>query len=278
VGADMAFDAALERFPRTDMALIVYHEHIPGPDPMTNPATEARKDIYALRGVPTFAIDGQSKVGGGAADAAEGIFNDDVSPLVEKRLAVAPEAQIGLTATMVGSTIRVKANVGKLAVKSSTLKLQIALVEDLQRYSGPNGIRFHPMVVRSMAGPDFKGFPVSARGAKVEHVFDLGKILADNKKAIDEFLSKPFRGGDKPTFVDGRRDEIDPNRLMVVAFVQDEEPAQDKSSKPAASATANAAAGTANVAVAGGLGSSPVRKVLQAAFVKVPPATKKTTN
>jgi tetratricopeptide (TPR) repeat protein len=273
IGADMAFDAALERFSRQDMALIVYHQHIPGPDPMTNPATEARKDIYALRGVPTFAIDGKSVVGGGGAAAAEGIFNRDVGPLVEKRLAVAPEARIQLNATMVGSTIRVKANVSHVKSKSSKLKLQIALVEELQRYSGPNGVRFHPMVVRDLAGPDFKGFPLTAKGAKVEHVFDLAKILADNKKAIDQFLTRPFRGGDKPTFIDGRRDEIDASRLLVVAFAQDEDPAQDKPSKPAAGAPA----GRGNAPAAGGPQSSPVRQVLQAVSVKVG-AAKKTTN
>jgi hypothetical protein len=270
VGADMAFDAALERFSRQDVTLVVYHQHIPGPDPMTNPSTEARKEIYAVRGVPTFAIDGKSKVGGGGADAADGIFKEDVGPVVEKRLAVAPEAQIKLKAAAVGSSIRVKADVSRIASKSSKLKLQIALVEERQRYSGPNGVRFHPMVVRSLAGPDSKGFAVDGKkGAKVEHVFDLAKILADNRKAIDEFLSKPFRGGDKPTFTDGRRDDIDATRLLVVAFVQDEDPAQDK----AAGAVAEPPAGGAVAAP-----PSRLRQVLQAAFVKVGAGGKKTAN
>ena len=275
VGADMAFDAAFERFSRQDMALIVYHQHIPGPDPMTNPSTEARKEIYALRGVPTFAIDGRSKVGGGGADAAEGIFKDDINPVVEKQLAVAPEAQIKLNAAVVGSAIRVTADVSRIASASSKLKLQIALVEEQQRYSGPNGIRFHPMVVRSLAGADSKGFAVDAKkGAKVEHVFDLAKILADNRKAIDEFLSKPFRGGDKPTFTDGRRDDIDASRLLVVAFVQDEDPAQDK----AATAAADTPAAGAQAGGGRAEAPSPVRRVLQAAMVKVPAAARKTTN
>ncbi len=314
VGADMAFDALLERFSRQDVAVIVYHQHIPGPDPMTNPATEARKPIYSLRGVPTFAIDGKSTVGGGGADAAETIFKDDLQPAVEKQLAAAPEARIALKASVAGSVVKVQANVSDVKSTSKQLKLQIALVEDLQRYSGPNGVRFHPMVVRSLAGVDFKGFPVTAKGTKVEHTFDIAKIVADNRKWTDEFLSKPFRGGDKPTFVDGRREEIDVNKLMVVAFVQDEDPAQDKPTKPADKAPAaasqpatgtpagagqrgaNAPAGaaqpaanapTAAQAIGGGSQpaaaarpepASPVRHVLQAAMVKVPAVVKKTTN
>jgi tetratricopeptide (TPR) repeat protein len=283
VGADMAFDAVLERFSRQDVAVVVYHQHIPGPDPMTNPATEARKPIYSLRGVPTFAIDGTSTVGGGSADAAESIFNEQIRPAIEKDLAAAPGARVNLEVSMVGSTIKVQARVSAVKSASAHLRLQIALVEELQRYSGPNGIRFHPMVVRSLAGPEFKGFPVTAKGAKVETAFDVTRILADNRNAIDEFLSKPFRGGDVPTFVDGRRDAVDTSRLMVVAFVQDEDPAQDKTAKPAP----DAPAGGAQPVVNGPGGqpaewrpeqASPVRRVLQAAFVRVPPAVKKTTN
>ncbi|MGE5361393.1 MAG: hypothetical protein ACM3NQ_20440 [Bacteroidales bacterium] len=259
VGADMAFDAVLERYSRQDVALVMYHQHIPGPDPMTNPSTQARgaKDgIYKLQGVPTFAIDGASTVGGGGADQAEGIYKR-VSETIEKRLATPPQATLNLKAKMVGSTIQVTADASKIAGKSTKVKLQIALVEEQQRYSGPNGVRFHPMVVRSLAGKDSKGFDVPAgKGLKVEHTFDIAKILAANKKATDEFLDKPFRGGDKPAFTEGRRDDIDPNKLMVVAFVQDEDDSQ------------KAPTGTSSV----------VRNVLQAAFVKLPATAKKTTN
>jgi tetratricopeptide (TPR) repeat protein len=227
VAADLAFDAVLERYSRQDVAVLVYHQHIPRPDPMTNPSTEARKSIYSLRGVPTFAVDGKSTVGGGGAEQARAIFDEELKPAIEKELGVVPAAALQLSAKMSGSTIRVKAKVGAVKSKSDKLKLQIALVEQEQRYSGPNGMRFHPMVVRNLAGNDGGGFAVpAARGSTVDYTFDLAKILADNKKAIDEFLAKPFRGGDKPTFTEGRRDEIDPNNLMVVAFVQDEDPKQ----------------------------------------------------
>jgi tetratricopeptide (TPR) repeat protein len=41
VAADLAFDAFLERYTRRDVAVLMYHLHIPGPDPMANPAAQA---------------------------------------------------------------------------------------------------------------------------------------------------------------------------------------------------------------------------------------------
>jgi len=260
VAADMAFDAVLERYSRQDVALVVYHQHIPGPDPMTNPFTEAKKEVYALRGVPTFAIDGKSKVGGGGAEGAARLFNDDAKKPIEERLAAAPEAQIKVTATLTGSVVKVKADVSKIASKSDKLKLQVLLVEESQRYNGPNGVRIHPMVVRAAGGADMKGYPVvAAKGARIEQSFDVAKIQADNTKWIDEFLNKPFRNTpDKPIFVDGRRDAIDTGRLTVVVFLQDEDPKQ-----PGQGADGS---GIIN------------KKVLQAAMVKVPAPRKVTTN
>lgn len=256
VSVDMAFDGVLERYSRQDVAVVVYHVHVPGPDPMTNLATQARAardGIYAVGGVPTFAIDGLTNSGGGSAEAAPAMF-DTVSKAIEKQLAQVPEAALALKAKVVGSTIKVSADVSKITSKSDKLKLQIALVEQQQRYSGPNGVRFHPMVVRSLAGEGFKGFAVPQKGTHVEHVFDIAKIMADNRKTIDEFLTKPFRGGANPEFNEGRRDEIDPGRLMVVAFVQDEDSTQKT---PEGSSSRQL-----------------MRKVLQAASVKVPASVK----
>src|SRR5207253_3126066 len=46
VAADLAFDVALERYSRNDVVVLMYHQHIPRPDPMTNPATLARAKFY----------------------------------------------------------------------------------------------------------------------------------------------------------------------------------------------------------------------------------------
>lgn len=275
VGIDLAFDAALERFKPEDLALLVYHQHIPGPDPMTNPSTEKRRTFYNVRGVPTFYIDGKTDdEGGGGADAAERYFTTRIKPDIELGMGVRPEAKLLLQATMSGSTIKVKASVANLASKSDTLRLQIVLAEERLRYHGSNGIRFHPMVVRSIASVPVKtaaatkrptgapsapaseqGFAIpQGKGLKIDYVFDLAKITAENRAFIDDFLTKPFRGGDKPTF-SSRMDDIDPRHLVIVAFVQDEDPKQGAGETTVDGKTVQRAV--------------PLRHVLQAASVRV---------
>jgi hypothetical protein len=283
VGIDLAFEAALERFKPEDLAFLVYHEHIPGPDPMTNPSTEKRWKFYNGRGVPTNYIDGKTDgAGGGGADAAERYFTTRVKPGIELAMAVRPEAKLDLKTAVIGSTIKVRAAVSGVTSKSDKLRLQIVLAEERLRYHGGNGIRYHPMVVRGIATvpvktaapkgatpaagapSDEQGFAIpQGKGLKVDYTFDLAKIVARNRTFIDDFLSKPFRGGDKPTF-SSRMDDIDASHLVVVAFVQDEDPKQ----------------GTGETVVNGKPQQREVslRHILQAASAKVPAVGKKTTN
>src|SRR5258706_7811427 len=71
VAADLAFDTALERYSRRDVVVLMYHQHIPRPDPMTNPATLARARFYNVNGVHSYAIDGKLAAGGGRASYEE---------------------------------------------------------------------------------------------------------------------------------------------------------------------------------------------------------------
>lgn len=151
MGASLAFEAALDRFTRQNYILLNYHVHIPQPDPMTNPSTLERQKFYGVRSTPSYFIDGDSDGGGGSAENASSIYERKVEPVIEKHLAAAPEAAIRLRATPSGSTVKVKATVSKMKSRSEKLRLQIALVEDAVRYSGENGLRFHEMVVRSLA-------------------------------------------------------------------------------------------------------------------------------
>ena len=46
VAADLAADLAMERYNTKELTVIMYHEHIPQPDPMTTPQTTARFKYY----------------------------------------------------------------------------------------------------------------------------------------------------------------------------------------------------------------------------------------
>ncbi len=234
VAADLAADLSMERYNRQELAVIMYHEHIPQPDPMTTPQTTARFKYYAGTGVPTLAIDGTATVGGGARNATKEVFERITDGLerkvngvetrlegINKRLEIPPEAKINVDARMAGNLVKTNVVVDKITSDSPNLKLHIVLVEEKLRYTGENGIRFHPMVVRSMAGADGTGLGINSRGPEtLSWDFDLSKISAAIKQHLDEYEAGGHRGNTF-TFVE-KKFEIDPKELCIAAFVQDE--------------------------------------------------------
>jgi hypothetical protein len=221
VGAGLAFDAAQERYTRQDLIVLNYHVHIPAPDPMVNPATLKRQAYYGVRSSPSYFFDGASDGGGGGTDAAQSIFDSKVDPTIAKRLAEAPGARIRLQAKAIGSMVTVKASVSKLTSTSQKPRLQIALAEDMVTYSGENGERFHPMVVRSMAldAKSEQGFALKpAKGGTFEYTFDVAKAVADAKAHLEDYETNTRKGEYK---FRQKKHEI-AGRFVVVAFVQDE--------------------------------------------------------
>ena len=67
VAADVAFDALEMAYDPKDLILSQYHMHIPGPDPLTNPASIARWDFYREKypqnvgGTPTTMFNGSRR-------------------------------------------------------------------------------------------------------------------------------------------------------------------------------------------------------------------------
>jgi tetratricopeptide (TPR) repeat protein len=220
VAIDLSFEAALERYGREDLAVLMYHLHSPAPDPMTNPSTQARGDFYGVTGTPKTVIDGSADTeGGGPRDVTPSVFKRTATE-VEKRLEEKAEAEIKLEAALVGNAVRVKVAVDNLAGKFQTLKLQIALVEDELHYGGENRLRLHPMVVRSLAGPLGGGFTLKpSRPATVQYTFDLPKISAALKAYLDAYEVSGKHG--HISFSE-KKYRMDDKNLSVVAFVQDE--------------------------------------------------------
>ena len=217
--ADLAFDGLAERYSHNDLAVLIYHLHIPRPDPMTNPSAQTRHDFYTPPGTPTYVIDGDAVPGGGGRDYANTLFNRIVSA-IDPELEKPPEASIVLTARLEANHVVVNANLDRITSTSKDLRLQIALVEDKLRYSGENGIRFHNMVVRSLAGDKEGGFVVAAgQPASIKQDFDIGAISNELKKSLDDYEVAGHRG--EPFTFTEKKYQIDPAMLSVVAFVQD---------------------------------------------------------
>ncbi|HEV8483749.1 MAG TPA: hypothetical protein VGV87_09390, partial [Blastocatellia bacterium] len=199
VAADLAFDAFLERYRNKDVIVMMYHQHIPLPDPMTNPSSQARAKYYSVRGVPSFAIDGDSSQSGGGSRTMAVEVYDRLSPFIEKQLEAPAEAEIKLNLDVTGPVVKITANVANVKRDSGQLRLQLGLVEESLRFNGENGIRFHPMVVRSLAGENAAGFALDrSKLGPVEWRFDLTAITEELKKHLDEF--EKSRSEDKYTF------------------------------------------------------------------------------
>jgi hypothetical protein len=218
-GADIAIDADLKRYSRQELAVLMFHQHIPEPDPLTNPASVQRFAFYDASGTPTIAVDGTTKIVGAPRDHAKSAF-DDIDTMIDNDLESPAEASLTLTAKRDGARVRVNVVPDQIESESPDLRLEIVLVEDRQRYSGENGIRFHPMVVRSVANSYENGFSINpARPDSIECSFDVSQISSGLKAYLDDYEQHNDRFG-KITFIE-KKYEIDPSNLSVVAFLQD---------------------------------------------------------
>ena len=220
VGADLAFDAAMERYNRKDVVVVAYHQHIPQPDPMTNLDTQARRKYYDVTGVPSYAIDGKMVDHHGAGREGTKEVYGYIEKPIESELTTVAEAKVKVQAAVSGNTVNVKADVDGLKSDSQDLKLHVLLLEKEIRYSGENGIRFHPMVVRAMGGTDDDGFSLKpGEAASFSQNWDLDKVSAGLKAHLDEYEAGGHRGNPF-TFIE-KKYQIDRGDLAVVVFVQD---------------------------------------------------------
>ena len=182
-------------------------------------------------------------------------FYQRVNPLIERRLEVAAEANLKLDAALEDGVVKVSAQVafdkaamvvqapavkpepkadgeskdaakegsGASKVDEPAYKLHVLLVEEMLRYTGENGIRLHPVVVRAAGGPSDNGFTLDpAKTEPVNARFDIAAITAALKKNTEEFEASRSKDRDEPFTFGERKYEINANNLSIVAFVQEE--------------------------------------------------------
>jgi tetratricopeptide (TPR) repeat protein len=240
---DYTFERVLEDYSRKDVALVVYHFHAPTMDPLGNNSSDSRVKYYALNSAPNVFIDGNKFEDEGDYNGGEG-EKGEIQPVADgvitdlkKNLELPAGATIRLKAKRNGQKVSVKVSADKFKNVSDDVTLQVAFVENEIAYSGENGLRFHPMVVRALAGDNEKrvfGFKVdTSKRNKFGYVFDVDKIVAQNlayydtqtSERMQEFLGR--MGGKVPeglnlTFAfNYKKNRIDPSRLSIVAFLQD---------------------------------------------------------
>jgi hypothetical protein len=224
VAADVAFDVLMKTYKSSDIVLLQYHMHIPGPDPMTNADTEARWAYYRkyfadqVRGVPSSIFNGKPQAGGGggmaAAEKKYHVYRDVIDPLLEQP----SSAKVSASAVRQGNKIDINVDVTALANPGPDRKLRILLVEETIRFIGSNKIRFHHQVVRAFPG-GVEGTVLTEKNSKVKASIDLDQLRADLTKYLDNYAAnvRPFPQSERP---------LDFRNLRVVAFVQDDATAE----------------------------------------------------
>jgi hypothetical protein len=216
VAADVAFDALVKAYKPTDLVLVQYHVHIPGPDPMTNPDTVARWDYYrekfpdGIRGVPSSVFNGKPGAGGGGGMAnAEPKYKQYVG-LIDPILETATPVKVAGKATRAGDRIDIAVEVTD--ADGEELKLRLLLVEEEIRFAGSNGIRFHHHVVRAMPG-GAAGVALKDKSLRHSATADVRTIREGLVKYLDDYAAntRPFPQPGRP---------LDLKNLKVVALVQ----------------------------------------------------------
>jgi Leucine-rich repeat (LRR) protein len=227
--ADLAFDAALERYRPDAVAAVAYHQNIPGPDPMVVAGGADRRFAYqSANWVPDVRVDGVATELDGfnfGASWAVGTYRALVSA-IDTGLDAPAGADISVHAVGDGDQVTVRATVAGLPPARNDLRLHILLVERELRYVGRNNIRVHSMVVRAIAGDKGLGLPLTGDGT-TPYTFRLSAIRADVTNTLAAELQKRSenraRNGQAPfEFLaeNHAMTAIDPSQLVVVAFVQ----------------------------------------------------------
>jgi Tfp pilus assembly protein PilF len=261
VASDLALDAVVQRY-GNHVTSLVYHEHIPQPDPMVAANNNDRRLYYSVSGVPTFEIDGSmvanaggSNPGGGGRTNTTSVYNNYTSS-IDKMLEQPARAALTVSATGEGDQIAVTVNVLDVPAQANDLRLHIVLAEKELKFTGENGIRFHPMAVRATAGEKGAGLPISAKG-QVKYTFSLSQIKDEVTKSLATEMEKRHKGeapGSTPreyaAEVRGPYTTIDTSELVVVAFIQEGAYRAPKPATPAPAAQPAPAAGAAQGAAA----------------------------
>lgn len=223
VAADLGLIGIGRTYPQSEVIVMRYHLHIPGPDGMANPDSEERAIFYEVNATPTVFIDGMkvepryySGPMQGSAGAYE-VFRKVIDPEVEKKSDVA----IKVSAAVSNGQLEISAEAtGVPEEELPACRLRLAIVQNHVETFKPlttNGIRYHEFLVRELLG-GAKGIPPKNGELKYSSTMP----VADLQEHVTRFVTQ---------FEAGRRFEFPPELkpaisgpLSIVAWVQNGNP------------------------------------------------------
>ncbi len=217
VAADIAFDALEHAYTSKDLILIQYHLHVPGPDPLTNAASESRMEYYKklhpekVRGAtPTTLFNGSPKAGGGGfladSETKYGKYREVINPILETKTPIALTGKATRKANKIRAAVQVQG-----ADMKEELVVRFVVVEEKIKYVGGNKLRFHHQVVRAI--PQSVG-PLAGNPTSHSMELDLTSLHQELTEYLDGFARRrPFSNPSRP---------LDFQGLKVVALVQND--------------------------------------------------------
>jgi hypothetical protein len=211
VAADVATGGLEITFPATDFIMLRYHQHVPGPDPLTVADGEERAaGYYRIEGTPSLFFNGQPiqvmSMYGPITNAAEGYT--DLREVVEQLLTQSSDLNITLEASASDGTVNISAAVEGAEEFPDSWRLRLVLAEEEIFFKARNGVRLHEMVVRAMPGG------AEGIGAEEGQLKYTGTVSLDElREQITSFVSQQPGLPAPPT---------DFSHLHVIAFVQDD--------------------------------------------------------
>jgi len=218
VGADIATGALEFTYPKTQVIVLRYHQHIPGPDPLTNADGEDRfSNYYHGQGTPTVVLNGApvNNVGGYLPNSPD-IYRG-LKTLINQQLEAKATVQVGVNARVVDGTLQLVANVTgleQLGDEANDVRLRVVIAEDEVHFLARNGVRGHEMVVRRMVGGPAGVEPKEGKLAIKESI-----PLSELKSSLATYLKKY----EEDEGIDFPAKPLDLKRLHVVAFAQNDE-------------------------------------------------------
>ncbi len=202
VAPDLAVESLLTTYRPQDLAVLEWDENIPRPDPLANPFSEKRAEVYGVGKTPEAFLDGEPlPVAGSARGDVENVVVG-FADAIENEAAQPSPVRLKLELTVKDGAVVARAAVSAAppqaaaaGVDTGRTVLYMALVQDGVRYSGENGVRFHRMVVRA-AAPATVLRPVGAAEQVAESSFDLQAVGAAQGAYLDAFESGNDRFGE----------------------------------------------------------------------------------
>jgi hypothetical protein len=212
VAADLACAGIARTFAANDVVILAYHLPIPAPDPLANHDAEKRAAYYNVQATSAVLINGRVGpiVGGSIVEAKDRY--DDLRKAVVEQLETPSTVQLKLTAGRRGDKIDIQAEAAELP-QPADLRLRLALVEGVVRFTGPNGQRLHYFVVRALPG-GVEGIPLRTKNGRQSMTVSLQGLSKSLQDYVTEF-DKVQR------FLDDEH-PMELKRLRIVAMVQDD--------------------------------------------------------